>query len=46
MHDHRERNHQGMGYRLLAPFETRVQPASNRAPIERRKRPGRLLLEL
>ncbi len=40
---HRERNHQGVGHRLLTPWEHAVRPASNNAPIERRERPGGLL---
>jgi hypothetical protein len=40
---HRERNHQGVGNRLLMPFEYAVRPANNNAPIERRERLGWLL---
>ena len=43
VHYHRERNHQGMGNRLLTPFEHAVRPANNNAPIERRERLGGLL---
>jgi hypothetical protein len=42
VHYHRERNHEGMGNRLLTPFEHAVWPANNNVPIERRKRPGGL----
>jgi putative transposase len=40
---HRERNHQGVGNRLLTPFEHAGRPANNNAPIERRERLGGLL---
>jgi putative transposase len=43
VHYHRERNHQGVGKRLLTPFEYAVRPANNNAPIERRERLGGLL---
>jgi putative transposase len=43
VHDRRERNHQGVGNRLLTPFEHVVRPANNNAPIERRERLGGLL---
>jgi hypothetical protein len=39
VHDHRERNDQGMGNRLLTP-EHVVRLANNNAPIERRERLG------
>ena len=42
-HDHRERNHQGMGNRLLTPTEPAVRPANGNAPVERRERLGGLL---
>ena len=40
---HRERNHQGVGNRLLTPAEGAVRPANNNAPVERRERLGGLL---
>jgi hypothetical protein len=43
VHCHRERNHQGMGNRLLTPLEHAVRPANNNAPFERRERLGGLL---
>jgi putative transposase len=42
-HYHRERNHQGVGNRLLTPAEQAVRPANSNAPIERRERLGGLL---
>ena len=42
-HYHRERNHQGVGNRLLTPAERAVRPANSNAPIERRERLGGLL---
>ena len=42
-HYHRERNHQGVGNRLLTPAEGAVRPANNNAPVERRERLGGLL---
>jgi hypothetical protein len=43
VHYHHERNHQGMGNRLLTPFEHAVRSANNNAPIERCERLGGLL---
>lgn len=40
---HREHNHQGVGNRLLTPFEHAMRLVNNNAPIERRERFGRLL---
>jgi hypothetical protein len=40
---HRERNHQGLGNRLLTPAAQGVRPASRNAPVERLERLGRLL---
>jgi putative transposase len=42
-HYHLERNHQGVGNRLLAPAELAVRPANGNAPVERRERLGGLL---
>jgi putative transposase len=42
-HYHRERNHQGIGNRLLTPAEQPVRPANGNAPVERRERLGGLL---
>jgi transposase InsO family protein len=42
-HYHRERNHQGVGNRLLTPAEPAVRPANGNAPVERRERLGGLL---
>jgi transposase InsO family protein len=42
-HYHRERNHQGVGNRLLTPAEQVVRPANTNAPVERRERLGGLL---
>jgi putative transposase len=42
-HYHRERNHQGVGNRLLTPAERAARPANSNAPIERRERLGGLL---
>ena len=42
-HYHRERNHQGVGNRLLTPAEPAVRPANRNAPVERRERLGGLL---
>jgi putative transposase len=42
-HYHRERNHQGVGNRLLTPGEPAVRPANGSAPVERRERLGGLL---
>ena len=42
-HYHRERNHQGVGNRLLTPAEPAVRPANGKAPVERRERLGGLL---
>ncbi|TMQ15612.1 MAG: hypothetical protein E6J90_17240 [Deltaproteobacteria bacterium] len=42
-HYHRERNHQGVGSRLLTPAGPAVRPANGNAPIERRERLGGLL---
>jgi transposase InsO family protein len=42
-HYHRERNHQGVGNRLLTSAERAMRPASSNAPIERRERLGGLL---
>jgi transposase InsO family protein len=39
-HYHRERNHQGLGNRLIIPMGTAVDTA---APIQRRKRLGGML---
>jgi hypothetical protein len=43
VHYHRERNHQGVGNRLLTPAEPAVRPANSNAPVERRERLGGLL---
>ncbi len=43
VHYHRERNHQGVGNRLLTPAEQAVRPANSNAPVARRERLGRLL---
>jgi hypothetical protein len=42
-HYHRERNHQGVGNRLLTSAERAMRPANSNAPIERRARLGGLL---
>jgi len=42
-HYHHERNHQGVGNRLLMPAEHPTQPANSNAPVERRERLGGLL---
>jgi putative transposase len=42
-HYHRERNHQGVGNRLLTPAERAVRPVNGNAPVERRERLGGLL---
>ena len=42
-HYHRERNHQGVGNRLLTPAEHAVRPTNENAPVERRERLGGLL---
>jgi putative transposase len=42
-HYHGERNHQGVGNRLLTPAEPTVRSANGNAPIERRERLGGLL---
>ena len=42
-HYHRERNHQGVGNRLLTPAERAVRPTNSNAPIGRRERLGGLL---
>lgn len=43
-HYHRERNHQGVGNRLLTtPGEPAVRPANENVPVERRERLGGLL---
>jgi putative transposase len=42
-HYHRERNHQGVGNRLLMPAEQAARPANSNAPVERRERLGGLL---
>jgi transposase InsO family protein len=42
-HYHRERNHQGVGNRLLTLAEQAVRPANGNAPVEHRERPGGLL---
>jgi putative transposase len=42
-HYHGERNHQGLGNRLLTPAEQAVRPANGNAPIECRQRLGGLL---
>ena len=42
-HYHRERNHQGVGNRLLVPAEPAAQAANGNAPVERRERLGGLL---
>ena len=33
VHYHRARNHQGVGNRLLTPFEHAVRPINNNAPV-------------
>ena len=43
VHYHRERNHQGVGNRLLTPGGSAVRPANGNAPVERRERLGGLL---
>jgi transposase InsO family protein len=43
VHYHRERNHQGVGNRLLTPAEQAVRPANSNAPVERREQLGGLL---
>jgi putative transposase len=43
VHYHRERNHQGLGNRLLAPAERVARPANSNAPVERFERLGGLL---
>jgi len=42
-HYHRERNHQGVGNRLLPPAERAVRPANKTAPDDSRERLGGLL---
>ncbi|HEU4734843.1 MAG TPA: integrase core domain-containing protein, partial [Kofleriaceae bacterium] len=42
-HYHLERNHQGVGNRLLTPAEQAARPANGNAPVERRERLGGLL---
>ena len=42
-HHHRERNHQGVGNRLLTPGEPAVRPANGNASVERYERLGELL---
>jgi hypothetical protein len=42
-HYHRERNHQGVGNRLLTPGEPVVRSANGNAPVERREQLGGLL---
>jgi len=42
-HYHRERNHQGLGNRLLLPAELVARPANNNAPVECLERLGGLL---
>jgi putative transposase len=42
-HYHRERNHQGVGNRLLTPGEPVMRPANDNTPVERRERLGGLL---
>lgn len=42
-HYHRERNHQGVGNRLLMLTEPTKRPANVNAPIDRRERLGGLL---
>ncbi len=42
-HYHGERNHQGVGNRLLIPAEQPVRPGNNNASVERRERLGGLL---
>ena len=42
-HHHRERNHPGIGNRLLTPAEPAVRPANENTPVERRERLGGLL---
>jgi len=41
-HYHRERNHQGVGNRLLTAAEQAVRPANGNTPLERRERLGGL----
>jgi putative transposase len=43
VHYHSERNHQGLGNRLLVPGERSMRPANSNAPVERRERLGGLL---
>jgi transposase InsO family protein len=42
-HYHCERNHQGVGNRLLIPAEQPMRSANSNAPVERRERLGGLL---
>jgi hypothetical protein len=42
-HHHCERNHPGVGNRLLTPAEPAVRPANENTPVERRERLGGLL---
>ena len=42
-HYHRERNHQGVGNRLLTPTEPAARPANENTPVERGERLGGLL---
>jgi hypothetical protein len=42
-HCHRERNHQGVGNRLLVPAELVARPANHNAPVECLERLGGLL---
>jgi putative transposase len=42
-HYHGERNHQGVGNRLLMPAEQPMRSANSNAPVERRERLGGLL---
>ena len=43
VHYHRERNHQGVGNRLLTPAEHPMRPANRNVSVERRERLGGLL---
>jgi putative transposase len=42
-HYHLERNHQGVGNRLLTPTELAVRHTNGNAPVERHERLGGLL---
>jgi hypothetical protein len=42
-HNHGERNHQGLGNRLVIPAEQPMRSANSNAPVERRERLGGLL---